>query len=152
MGHAAVLYNPGGRRYWVEVRGSFTGEQTRLSGGDLDDERIGASRSHRDIASFFGSAMASAYVRNGVFTPTGETLAQIQARVLPGVGSDTVRVPMYPTTAGWARFDVLGGFRASERMTVYAGVENLLDQTYRVHGSGLDGLGVNVSVRVRYSF
>jgi outer membrane receptor protein involved in Fe transport len=59
---------------------------------------------------------------------------------------------MYPRTAGWARFDVLGGIRASERMTVYAGVENLLDQTYRVHGSGVDGLGVNVSVRVRYSF
>jgi outer membrane receptor protein involved in Fe transport len=72
--------------------------------------------------------------------------------VLPGVVSETARIPLYPATAGWARFDVLGGFRAGERTTIYAGVENLLDQRYRVHGSGIDGPGVNVSLRVRYSF
>ena len=61
-------------------------------------------------------------------------------------------VPMYTSTAGWARFDVLAGFRMGERTTVYGGVENLLDRNYRVHGSGIDGPGISASVRVRYSF
>jgi outer membrane receptor protein involved in Fe transport len=151
QGRLALLHNAG-RGFWMEVRGTLTGRQDRLSGGDLDDERIGASRSRQDIANFFGSALAAPWVANGIFTPTGETLAQIQERVLPGAASATTRVPLYRSTAGWVRVDVLGGFKVGERTTVYAGIENLLDQGYRVHGSGVDGVGVNASVRIRYSF
>jgi outer membrane receptor protein involved in Fe transport len=151
-GQLSLMYTPTGRRYWIEARSTLMGPQHRLNGGDLDDERIGASRSRRDIASFFSAAAAQPWISDGRFVPTGETLAQIQARVLPDVISETARVPLYTNTAGWARFDILGGFRFGERTTVYAGIENLLDRNYRVHGSGIDGPGINVSVRVRYSF
>jgi outer membrane receptor protein involved in Fe transport len=151
QGMASVLYARSGGRFWTEARTVFNTGQSRLSGGDLDDERIGASRTRRDIASFFTSPVAAPWVTNGVFMTTGETLAQIQERVLPGV-AETARVPLYGSTAGWIRIDVLGGFRAGERTIVYAGIENLLDRNYRVHGSGIDGPGFNASVRVRYTF
>ena len=62
----------------------MSGAQDRLSGGDRDDERIGASRRRQDIADFYNSA-------RGAQVQTGETLLQIQNRVLPGV-SDSTRV------------------------------------------------------------
>jgi outer membrane receptor protein involved in Fe transport len=140
------------RGFYGEIRAIFTGRQERLTGGDLDDERIGASRSRRDIAAFFASATAAPFISEGVFVPTGETLAQIQERVLPGTLSETARVPLYNATAGWARVDVMGGFPVGERTTIQAGVMNLFDRSYRVHGSGVDGLGTNVLLRVRYTF
>jgi outer membrane receptor protein involved in Fe transport len=151
-GQLTLMYTPAGRRYWIEARSTLTGPQGRLNGGDLDDERIGASRSRRDIASFFSGAVAQPWIADGRFVATGETLAQIQDRVLPGMVSETARLPLYTSTAGWARFDILAGFRLGERTTVFAGVENLLDRNYRVHGSGIDGPGINASVRLRYSF
>lgn len=151
QGQASVLYARSGGRFWAEARTVFNTRQTRLSGGDRDDERIGASRSRRDIASFFDSPVALPWIANGVFSPTGETLAQVQDRVLPGV-AETTRVPLYTATPGWMRFDVTGGFRIGERTFVYAGIENLLDHNYRVHGSGIDGMGFNAMVRVRHTF
>jgi outer membrane receptor protein involved in Fe transport len=136
----------------VEFRGSFAGAQERLSGGDLDDERIGGSRSRRDIAQFFAGDVAAPYIDAGVFRPTGETLAQIQSRVLPGVVNETQRIPLYSRTGGWVAFDAIGGVRVSEYTTVGLAVTNLLDRNYRVHGSGIDGPGVGVSVRLKFAF
>jgi iron complex outermembrane receptor protein len=88
-------------------------------------------------------------VRNDVFTPTGETLSQIQNRVLPGVVSETARVPLYRSTAGWVAFDIVGGVRVGERMSLGMGVTNLLDRNYRTHGSGVDAPGANAFLRLR---
>jgi outer membrane receptor protein involved in Fe transport len=150
-GGLALRYVPTGRRPWLEVSAMAAGAQERWNAGDYDDERIGASRRRRDIADFFGSEMAKPWIQNGKFTPTDETLLQIQNRVLPGVG-DTTRVPLYTRTPGWIDFSIQGGFPLSERLKVSAGMTNLLDRNYRVHGSGVDSMGRSAFVGLQYDF
>ncbi len=151
MGNARLRYTFAGRRPWLEGAISAAGAQERLSGGDRDDERIGASFRRADIAAFFQGARA---------IPTGESLAQIQNRVLPigavingvRVADDNTRVPLYLTTAGWANFSVRGGIPLSEAVDLIAALENLFDKNYRIHGSGIDAPGRNLFVRIRWRF
>ncbi|MBZ2183473.1 MAG: TonB-dependent receptor [Bryobacter sp.] len=151
-GTVKLRHSPGGRKPWTEVGLSVMGVQRRLSGGDMDDERIGASFRRSDIATFFRATRVTPYVdATGVFRPTGETLLQIQNRVLPGVG-DTVRVPLYRSTAGWAALGVRMGLPVGEQWQLMGAVENVLDRNYRVHGSGMDAPGVNVYLNLSYRF
>jgi len=140
-----------GRRWWGELRLTATGSQERLSGGDRDDERIGASRSRNDIASFFNGSRVAPYRVNGVFTPTGETLEQIQNRILPGVAAAT-RVPLYNNTAQWFRTDFSTGYSLTEMLSLNAGIWNLFDRNYRYHGSGVDGAGIDAFLSVFWRF
>jgi hypothetical protein len=94
--------------------------------------RIGASRRRNDISTFFKGGYVSPYLVPGadgnlgttddLFSPTGETLRQIQDRVLP-IGSvingvkvvnDSTRVPLYLGTEGWWTLDVSGGLTLGE--------------------------------------
>lgn len=154
-GAASVRWNPGKRRLWVEARLNATGAQSRLSGGDLDDERIGASRSRNDIASFFrGSRIAGWVDVSGRFTPTGETLSQIQDRVLPRslAATDSLRVPLYRETAGWWTVGVRSGIPIGERWTLQVALDNLADRNYRVHGSGIDSAGFGAWCAIGWQF
>jgi outer membrane receptor protein involved in Fe transport len=137
--------------WWAEVFVLAQGSQTRLSGGDLDDERIGASRSRNDIASFFQGTRVSPWIRDGRFTLTGETLLQIQDRLLPGVPGPT-RVPLYLNSAGWMTVNFAAGYSLSERWTLAGGTYNILDRNYRVHGSGADSPGVSAFVALGFRF
>lgn len=151
-GSAGLRYLPPGKPYWLEVGTVFAGPQTRLSGGDFDDERIGASRRRTDIAAIFGGDLVARYVVNGVFTPTGETLSQLQNRVLPlgatihgvRVLNDSTRVPLLNATAGWLTLDVRGGWTMNSHWRWVGGVSNLLDRNFRVHGSGIDSPGMQI--------
>lgn len=154
-GFAAIRWTGNGRRPWLEFRADAAGAQHRLSGGDLDDERIGAARSRRDIASFFAGARVAPYLTaDGRFAPTGETLAQIQDRVLPlaVAGSETARVPLYAATSGWASLGLRGGLPLNERWSVMVAFENLADRNYRLHGSGTDAPGMNAWAALRWAF
>ena len=169
QGTIAVRYAPSGR-YWVEVRGRFAGDQYRLNGGDIDDDRIGASRRRSDIATFFAGGYVSPYLAAGadgnpgtaddIFVPTGETLKQVQDRVLPigavingaKVINDSTRVPLYLGTEGGWTMDLHGGLSLGERTSLSFGVTNLLDRNYRIHGSGIDSAGINVFLGFRYIF
>ncbi len=152
FGTVALRYIPSNRRLWVEVSTTVTGEQSRLSGGDRDDERIGASFRRRDIADFFAGSRVAPYLSAGVFAPTGETLAQIQARVMPGITDDNLRVPLYPSTAGWATVNIRSGIPVGERWMVMAAFENVADRNYRIHGSGVDSPGRSAYLSLRYQF
>ena len=160
-GSAAVRYTPQGRRPWLELSLAASGAQERLSGGDRDDERIGASRRRRDIADFFQGARVRPYLdAAGVFAPTGETLREIQDRVLPlgatiggvRVANDDSRVPLYLRTAGWAAVNLRGGLPLGERTQLLFGVDNALDRNYRAHGSGMDAPGRSAYAGVRFAF
>jgi len=160
QGSLGFRYAPGGRRPWLQIVGQFAGPQRRLSGGDIDDERIGASRSRADIARFFTAAVLTPWRSGNVFIPTGETLAQIQNRVLPIgavihgvlVRDDNTRVPLFPATPGWFTVHLRGGWHVAESTKFNFAVENLLDRNYRIHGSGADAPGLNVYLGLKYSF
>lgn len=57
-------------------------------------------------------------------------------------------------TAGWATLNVdVGGPLGSSTWSSWsAGVHNLLDKEYRVHGSGVDSPGINLVVGLKWSF
>jgi hemoglobin/transferrin/lactoferrin receptor protein len=169
QGVVSVRYTPSGR-FWLELRSRFAGDQYRLSGGDIDDDRIGASRRRSDITTFFKGGYVTPYLLPGsdgklgtaddIFSPTGETLRQIQDRVLPigtvingvKVTDDNTRVPLYLGTSGWWTLDLHGGLALTERTTLHFGVTNCLDKNYRSHGSGIDGAGINSFLGLRYLF
>ena len=169
-GRLALLYVPSGRRPWIQLTGRFSGAQDRLSGGDIDDERIGASYRRSDIADFFRGSRNEVLLNPGadgslgtaddVFLPTGETLLAIQNRVLPigatingvTVTGDSTRVPLYLSTAGWFALDIQGGYPLMERVQLTFGVQNLFDANYRHHGSGIDMPGINGYAGLSYTW
>jgi outer membrane receptor protein involved in Fe transport len=153
-GFAALRWNPG-RRAWFEMRADASGAQSRLSGGDMDDERIGASRSRNDITSFWNGTRAAALrTSDGRLALTGETLPQLLGRVLPlsVAGSNSTRVALYSATAGWVDIGMRGGFSIGSRWTLELGLSNLLDKNYRVHGSGIDSPGIHTWSAIRFNF
>lgn len=162
QGYAAVRRARG--RWWAEASLLAAGAQERLSGGDLDDERIGASRRRRDIADFFAGGRAAPWIAAGPggnrFLPTGETLLEIQNRVLPlgemrngvRIADDTTRVPLFLSTAAWARVDLQGGFSLRDDLDLQFGALNLLDRNYRLHGSGIDAQGFNLYLGFSWRF
>jgi len=160
MGKAELRYTPAGRRPWVAVAVRLAGRQSRMGGGDLDDDRMGASRRRSDIGDFFRGGTAARWIEQGRLTVTGETLREIQDRVLPlgttingvYVAGDGTRVPLYTYTSGWCAVDVYGGFPITERVQAQFGAANVMDRNYRVHGSGIDAPGINVYAGVRYIF
>ncbi|HXH06484.1 MAG TPA: TonB-dependent receptor [Vicinamibacterales bacterium] len=149
MGGVRLRWEPPEREVWAEAGVVFALAQTRLSPGDLGDARIGARRSRAAIAAFFnGPAVDLGLVRDGILLPTGETLAEVQARVLGGQAS----APLYTRTAGFVVLNLRGGWQLARRTGVTVLVENLLDRNYRWHGSGVDAPGFNVQVRLRHRF
>jgi outer membrane receptor protein involved in Fe transport len=157
----SVRYAPrGGRRFWIEPYLHAADGQGRLSSLDLDDRRTGASRSRASIAAFFtNGARARGLVGSGpdglpgnaddVLLATGETLAQVQDRVLgPGVASSS----LYTAVPGYATWGVRGGVRFGARHEVLVDLENLGDRNYRGISWGLDAPGRGAFVRYRLAF
>lgn len=167
--NTSVRYSPSGK-VWLEAISAFTGSQYRMNGGDYDDDRMGASRSRTTIADFFAGGYAGQYIAPGpdgrtataddIFRPTGETLRQIQDRVLPLgavvngilVSSAATRVPLYLGSPKWWTVGLRGGYSLTETLSLDVAAMNLTDRNYRIHGSGTDAPGIDVSVSLRYVF
>jgi outer membrane receptor protein involved in Fe transport len=49
-------------------------------------------------------------------------------------------------TPGWVTANISAAWRANDRWHFRAAFENLLDKQYRVHGSGIDAVGLNFVV------
>lgn len=149
LGGVRLRFEPPASRYWVEGVSSFAWRQTRLSSGDLSDARIGAHRSRESIAGFFGgTATDLGLVQDGVLVSTGETLAEVQTRVLGPVDA----APLFTSTPGFLVFGLRGGYRLTERTDLTLLAENLTDRNYRWHGSGVDAAGINLQIRARHRF
>jgi hemoglobin/transferrin/lactoferrin receptor protein len=149
----------GGRRYWVEPYLHAAARQERLSTLDLGDRRTGASRSRSAIASFFtNGARARGLVSSGpdgvagntddVLLATGETLAEVQARVLP----DGVATPLFDALPGYVVFGIRGALRFASRHEILVDLENLGDENYRGISWGLDAPGRGAYVRYSLRF
>jgi outer membrane receptor protein involved in Fe transport len=136
-------------RFWAEGVVSYAAAQTRLNSGDISDARIGGLRTRASIATFFnGTASDLGLVRNGRLLATGETLADVQTRILGTATS----APLFISHPGFVVFGVRGGMRVSRSLDLSVLTENLTDVNYRLYGSGLDAPGLNVQVRARYRF
>jgi hemoglobin/transferrin/lactoferrin receptor protein len=157
--HASVRWTSSNNRWWVEPYAYVAWEQTHLSSLDLGDRRIGAGRSRTSIASFFNNgARARSWIGSGadnvsgtaddVLIATGETLAQIQNRVL-GVGVNSSS--LFTSVPGYGTFGVRAGLRKAPHEIV-VDVENLNDKNYRGISWGVDAPGFGLSVKYFVKF
>jgi len=150
LGGASLVWQPPSARWWVEGTVMAASDQTQLTDGDLGDARIGAARTAATIASYFtGTATDRGFVRDGRLVATGETLAQVQARVLGGA---TGAVPLFTRTPGFLVLGARAGFPIGHFLELTIIGENLADTNYRLHGSGVDEPGFNMLVRLRARF
>jgi hemoglobin/transferrin/lactoferrin receptor protein len=149
-GYLRLRYAPLGRKFWVEPYMYAANNQERLSSLDLSDRRTGAARSRANISAFFqNGAVVRGLVRGGVLLPTGESLAQVQDRVL---GAGVNSAPLYSKLNGYAIFNLRAGWRISERQDLLFDFENIGDKNYHGISWGVDGPGRGVYFRysIRY--
>jgi outer membrane receptor protein involved in Fe transport len=158
-GTAWVRYMPSGSRWWVEPYLVFAADQPNLSTLDLGDRRTGASRSRTNIQNFFrNGARNRGWINPGVdgvfgnaddiLIETGETLAQVQDRVL-GVGVNSA--PMYTAVQSFTVFGIRAGMRFGPH-TILIDFENLSDEVYRGISWGMDGSGRGITARYMLKF
>ncbi|RPJ72178.1 MAG: TonB-dependent receptor [Acidobacteria bacterium] len=140
-------------RYWVEPILHLVGRQDRLSTLDLEDRRTGATRTRSNIKNFFyNGATVHGWVTPGSdgvpgnaddrLALTGETLAQVQNRVLGTADS----APLFTEVAGYLAVAVRGGFRLGRRHELLFEAENVTDENYRGIAWGMDAAGAGFSV------
>ncbi len=62
--------------------------------------------------------------------------------------------PRFPIdgTPGWWTFNLRGGYSLNDDLRVSLALENIFDQRYRVHGSGIDAPGFNAVVQIELKF
>ena len=153
-GYVILQYAPAGGQWWVQPYLHAAGEQSHLSTLDLSDRRTAAPRTRNNIQAFFRNGAANrGWVTAGadgvfgnaddILSATGETLAQVQDRVLgAGVNSGVLfsAVPSYVTV----------GVRAGLKFGVHElliDAENLNDENYRGISWGIDAPGRGISVK-----
>jgi len=144
-----IIWSPPSKRYWVEAYSTVSDRQTRIPSIGLSDRRVGASRSRTNIQNFFNNgARVRSLVVNGILVPTGETLAQVQNRVLGTANS----APMFAEIPGWGIFGLRAGVPVGERSDLFVDFSNIGDKNYRGIGWGMDGAGRAVTVKWRMRF
>ena len=122
--------------------------------------RTGAGRSRTSIQNFFrNGARARGLIApgpDGVFgnaddrlIPTGETLAQVQDRVL-GVGVNSSS--LFTAIPGYLTVGLRGGVRFAERHELMFDFENITDRNYRGISWGLDAPGRGLFLRYNTRF
>ena len=171
MGFLRLRYQPSRKKFWVESYANFAGRQDRLSTLDLADRRTGAARSHTQIQNFFrrGACVrgittpgsnGQCGTASGILIATGETLAQVQNRVLMigatvnGVlitNNDT-SVPLFSEIPGYGLLNLRGGYKFSERQEIQIDFENIADKNFRAPGWGIDGAGRSLTLRYKFNF
>jgi hemoglobin/transferrin/lactoferrin receptor protein len=155
----SVRYAREDGRWSIEPYAHVAWKQTHLSSLDLGDRRTGAERSRASIRAFFlNGATSRGWVSTGadnvfgtaddLLTATGETLAQIQDRVL-GTGMNASS--LVSAIPGYGTFGVRAAFRAG-RHQVTLDVENLNDRNYRGVSWGMDAPGRGVTVKYMMRF
>jgi hemoglobin/transferrin/lactoferrin receptor protein len=146
-------------RWWVEPYTVFAFEQPHLSSLDAVDRRTGAERTRTSIQNFFrNGARARGWVNAGPdgvvnnaddrLLVTGETLAQVQDRVL-GVGVNTSN--LWTAVPGYGLVGVRLGWRTGAHLLL-VDLENLADARSRGISWGMDGAGRGISARYQVTF
>lgn len=77
--------------------------------------------------------------------------ADRQDRLSPEDLRDTQRIPP-DGTPGYTVFNIRGGWNVSDNVAVTAGIENIGDRDYRIHGSGTNEPGRNFTIALNAKF
>ena len=80
-------------------------------------------------------------LETGLVAATGQD--RLSARDMRDVRIDPLGTP------GWGRLGASARWTSTNGWNVLAAVDNVLDKRYRVHGSGIDAAGVNLSLTLR---
>jgi outer membrane receptor protein involved in Fe transport len=134
-----LRWNKSGGRLFLE--GVFVGmlAQDRLNPADIDDRRIGAFRDADGIETYFNNgAVDLGVVQDGILTVTGETLEEVQLRVL---GPTLEGNALFTETPGWWSLSLRGGYTFNASNELHFAINNIFDRNYRLHGSGFDAPG-----------
>ncbi len=171
FGFLRLRFQPTAKRFWIEAYANAAGRQERLSTLDISDRRTGGARTRAQIQNFFrrGACVRGITTSGtsgvcgsagGILTATGETLAEVQNRVLP-IGSlingvlitaNDTAVPLFSAIPGYGLIGVRGGWRFGESQQLAFDFENIGDKSHRSPGWGIDGRGRNLTVRYQYRF
>jgi len=154
-----LRYAKSGQKWWVQPYFRWAAEQSNLSTLDLGDRRTGATRSRGNIQNFFrNGARNRGWVNSGadgipnnaddILIATGETLAQVQDRVL-GVGVNSA--PMLTAVKAYQLFGVRFGL-TWEKHSVQIDASNLGDENYRGISWGMDGPGRMITARYAFRY
>lgn len=153
-GYLILQYAPAGGKWWVQPYLHAAAEQSNLSSLDLGDRRTAGPRSRSSIQAFFrNGATNRGWVSSGpdgafgnaddILIATGETLAQVQDRVLgAGVNSGV----LFSAVPGYVTAGVRAGLKLGKH-ELMIDAENLNDKNYRGISWGIDAPGRGVTVR-----
>ncbi len=153
-GYLIAEYAAPGGKWWVQPYLHAAGEQSNLSTLDLGDRRTASPRNRNNMRAFFlNGATNRGWVSAGpdgvmgsaddLLTATGETIAQIQDRVLgAGVNSGV----LFPAVPSYVTFGVRAGLKFGPHQ-ILIDAENLNDENYRGISWGIDAPGRGFSVR-----
>jgi len=138
-------------RYSLTDAWSLFGNLTWLD-GEVDNFPIAGATAVREPLSRLMPAMAYLGLR---WQPAAadfwlESLLNVannQDKLSARDRADTDRIPP-GGTPGYSSLAIRGGWQASDRLTLSLAVDNLLDEDYRVHGSGLNEPGRNILLSV----
>jgi len=125
--------------------------------GEVDSFPVaGSSRSVREPMSRIQPVTGTGGLRwthpgERFWTELSLTVADNADRLSSGDRGDTQRIPP-GGTPGYELLNLRAGWNISDHATVLAGLENILDQSYRVHGSGSNEPGIGVTVGVKLTF
>lgn len=171
FGFLRLRYQPTNKKYWIEGYSNLAGRQDRLSSLDLADRRTGGARSRTQIQNFFRrgacvreiTTVGSTGLCNsagGILIETGETLAQVQNRLLPigatingvFIANNDTSVPLFTAIPGYTLFNLRGGYRFNENQEVTIDFQNIGDKSHRAPGWGIDGAGRSLRIQYRWKF
>jgi len=117
------------------------GEQTEPDGTDSPADRI---------PPFNGRLSFHYEARNSLVIEPYILFAGPQDRLSP---RDSRDVRINPAgTPGWVTANIAVNWQVGEHWQATARVENILDQRYRLHGSGIDATGRNLLLSLHYSW
>jgi iron complex outermembrane receptor protein/hemoglobin/transferrin/lactoferrin receptor protein len=104
----------------------------------------------RRIPPTYGRAVVGWSPNTRVWADAYTVFASRQARLAPGDVTD-IRIPA-GGTPGFATLNARGGVTLTPVVDLTVGLENITNETYRTHGSGIDSAGINAVLGLTWIF
>ncbi len=138
-----------------ELSGHITyqdGKQKSLDevGGTITEDTI------RRLAPLSGAVALKWTAPSQKYWVQGKIIAAAtQDNLGAGDFGDGQRIPVSGSRVGTPSYviaSLYSGWQISDSLELTASIENLTDEDYRVHGSGVNGQGINIGLGVKYSW